>query len=289
MTIDDPKNLPDTNPHHLNPALQDPEYTIHPQGDTVPGLSIYQNVQPSSFINVEAMNLVRPFANARDNIIARIDARVQDADDRLQAAIDALGDGYDQGEIIALIDAQTSKWSAQISQNAADIAELTSTVIDDAVVAVTAGMNEVATGVSAAAGSFVDATTKAFNRLIHTLTGKNLGYWDAEIYVASGAVFPGYGDTPLGIYKAFNGRITDITIRCLSVVTVDEDITPQLSLHLRVNRIDQETITLTGNETTKTVSNLRIDINAGDIIGFYVGTVTGSYSSLSISINGVYL
>lgn len=226
----------------------------------------------------------KPFAE----LLGGFDKRLTEAQKKVDKAIADLGDGYDPGELTAYVDAEISKISALVSKNAADIAGLAVASTDEIVKIVTDGMNSVLQGAAGAAGQVADAFATAFNRMVNTLTGKNLGYWDAEVYVASGNVYNGANDTPLGIYKGFNGKISTLVARVVSATPLGN--TPaSMTVNILVNGHGKGSVTLSGAALKVVSEDLNIRMDAGDIISFTASGVTGEYIGLSVSIEGVYL
>ena len=124
--------------------------------------------------------------------------------------------------------------------------------------------------------------------MVNALTGKNLGYWDAEVYVASGNVYNGANDTPLGIYKGFNGEIDTLVARVVSVTQLGK--TPaSLTVNVLVNGHVKGSVNLTGTAVKVVSKELNIRMDAGDVITFTASGVTGEYIGLSVSVSGVYL
>lgn len=287
-----------TTPQHSGeqPSLSDskaldkrPEYGVFadPSGG-VSGLPALQRMTESSILFSYRQKMKRdykPFAE----LLGGFDKRLTEAQTKVDKAIADLGDGYDPGELTAYVDAEISKVSALVSKNAADIAGLAVASTDEIVKIVTDGMNSVLQGAAGAAGEVADAFATAFNRMVHTLTGKNLGYWDAEIYSASSTIYPGFNDTPLGVVKHFDGRITDMVVRCGSVAQIGEE-TPALTVGIYINGNHKDSLTISGPaETRGAMTGKRIDISANDVITIQVENVKGDYIGMSIMLAGVYL
>lgn len=282
-------------PSEEQPSLNDskaldkrPEYGVFadPSGG-VTGLPALQRMTESSILFSYRQKMKRdykPFAE----LLGGFDKRLAEAQTKVDKAIADLGDGYDPGELTAYVDAEISKVSALVSKNAADIAGLAVASTDEIVKIVTDGMNSVMQGAAGAAGQVADAFATAFNRMVNALTGKNLGYWDAEVYVASGNVYNGANDTPLGIYKGFNGKIDTLVARVVSVTQLGE--TPaSLTVNVLVNGHVKGSVNLTGTAVKVVSKDLNIRMDAGDVITFTASGVTGEYIGLSVSVSGVYL
>ena len=282
-------------PSEEQPSLNDskaldkrPEYGVFadPSGG-VSGLPALQRMTESSILFSYRQKMKRdykPFAE----LLGGFDKRLTEAQKKVDKAIADLGDGYDPGELTAYVDAEISKISALVSKNAADIAGLAVASTDEIVKIVTDGMNSVLQGAAGAAGQVADAFATAFNRMVNTLTGKNLGYWDAEVYVASGNVYNGANDTPLGIYKGFNGKISTLVARVVSATPLGN--TPaSMTVSILVNGHGKGSVTLSGAALKVVSEDLNIRMDAGDIISFTASGVTGEYIGLSVSIAGVYL
>lgn len=266
----------------------DPRFGAGVSNGAVTGLRAMQNITEATLLNGYRMSLKSDY-NPIAKFLYGFDKQLKESQAKVDKAIADLGDGYDPGELTAYVDAEISKISALVSKNAADIAGLAVASTDEIVKIVTDGMNGVMQGAAGAAGQVADAFATAFNRMVNTLTGKNLGYWDAEIYSASGTVFNGANDTPLGFYKHFNGRITKVIARTTSVTKLGDD-TPSLTIAVLVNGNEKETLTMSGEGVLKAVSkDLKIEIYSGDVVSFTVKTVSGEYLGLSISAIGVYL
>lgn len=286
-----------TTPQHSGeqPSLSDskaldkrPEYGVFadPSGG-VSGLPALQRMTESSILFSYRQKMKRdykPFAE----LLGGFDKRLTEAQTKVDKAIADLGDGYDPGELTAYVDAEISKVSALVSKNAADIAGLAVASTDEIVKIVTDGMNSVLQGAAGAAGEVADAFATAFNRMVNALTGKNLGYWDAEVYVASGNVYNGANDTPLGIYKGFNGKISTLVARVVSATQLGND-PAALTVNILVNGHVKGSVSLTGTALKVVSKELNIRMDAGDIITFTTSGVTGEYIGLSVSIAGVYL
>lgn len=265
-----------------------PEYGVFadPSGG-VTGLPALQRMTESSILFSYRQKMksdYKPFAE----LLGGFDKRLTEAQTKVDKAIADLADGYDPGELTAYVDAEISKISALVSKNAADIAGLAVASTDEIVRIVTDGMNSVMQGAAGAAGQVADAFATAFNRMVNTLTGKNLGYWDAEVYVASGNVYNGANDTPLGIYKGFNGKISTLVARVVSATQLGND-PAALTVNILVNGHVKGSVSLTGTALKVVSKELNIRMDAGDIITFTTSGVTGEYIGLSVSIAGVYL
>lgn len=263
------------------------ELTVYPSNGGVPGLKRLQSFKdvdlPKNLLG-RLHSETKPFSDWMGSINTRLD----EAQKKVDKAIADLGDGYDPGELTAYVDAEISKISALVSKNAADIAGLAVASTDEIVKIVTDGMNSVMQGAVGAAGQVADAFATAFNRMVNALTGKNLGYWDAEVYVASGNVYEGTNDTPLGIYKGFNGKISTLVARVVSATPLGN--TPaSLTVNILVNGHIKGSVTLSGAALKVVSEELNIRMDAGDIITFTASGVTGEYCGLSVSIAGVYL
>lgn len=265
------------------------ELTVYPSNGGVPGLKRLQSFKdvdlPKNLLG-RLHSETKPFSDWMGSINTRLD----EAQKKVDKAIADLGDGYDPGELTAYVDAEISKISALVSKNAADIAGLAVASTDEIVKIVTDGMNSVMQGAAGAAGQVADAFATAFNRMVNALTGKNLGYWDAEIYTSSSTVYPGFNDTPLGIVKSFNGLITDMIVRVGAVAQLEGEGAPTLTLGLFVNGKEKETLTITGENTLRgALSGKRITMNAGDVIDVQVKSVVGEYIGMSVMLAGMYL
>ena len=282
-------------PSEEQPSLNDskaldkrPEYGVFadPSGG-VTGLPALQRMTESSILFSYRQKMKRdykPFAE----LLGGFDKRLAEAQTKVDKAIADLGDGYDPGELTAYVDAEISKISALVSKNASDIAGLAVASTEEIVKIVTDGMNGVMQGAAGAAGQVADAFATAFNRMVNALTGKNLGYWDAEVYVASGNVYDGANDTPLGIYKGFNGKISTLVARVVSATPLG-DTPASMTVNILVNGHAKGSVTLSGAALKVVSEDLNIRMDAGDIITFTASGVTGEYIGLSVSIAGVYL
>lgn len=270
------------------------ELTVYPSGGGVPGLKALQALK-SKDLATHMLGKLHTTTKPVSDWFASTEQRLQKAQADLDAAQAAIADGLDEGEVSALIEAHTNHISASVSKNAADIAEMgvtiagaTADAVAQSVAAVTQGMNSVLQGAAGAAGQIADSFATAFNRMVNALTGKNLGYWDAEVYVASGNVYEGTNDTPLGIYKGFNGEIDTLVARVVSVTQLGE--TPaSLTVNVLVNGHVKGSVNLTGTAVKVVSKELNIRMDAGDIITFTASGVTGEYIGLSVSVAGVYL
>lgn len=284
-------------PSEEQPSLNDskaldkrPEYGVFadPTGG-VSGLPALQRMTESSILfsyRQKMKNDYKPFAE----LLGGFDKRLTEAQTKVNKAIADLADGYDPGELTAYVDAEISKVSALVSKNAADIANIAVASTDEIVKIVTDGMNSVMQGAAGAVGQVADSFATAFNRMVNALTGKNLGYWDAEIYTSSSTVYPGFNDTPLGIVKSFNGLITDMIVRVGAVAQLEGEGAPTLTLGLFVNGKEKETLTITGETTLRgAFSRKRIAMNAGDVIDVQVKSVVGEYIGMSVMLAGMYL
>lgn len=281
-----PNNLPSMDDHNV--LDNDPRFGAGVSNGAVTGLRAMQNITEATLLNGYRMSLKSDY-NPIAKFLYGFDKQLKESQAKVDKAIADLGDGYDPGELTAYVDAEISKISALVSKNAADIASLAVASTDEIVKIVTDGMNSVMQGAAGAVGQVADSFATAFNRMVNALTGKNLGYWDAEIYSASGTVFNGANDTPLGFYKHFNGRITKVIARTTSVTKLGDD-TPSLTIAVLVNGNEKETLTMSGEGVLKAVSkDLKIEIYSGDVVSFTVKTVSGEYLGLSISAIGVYL
>lgn len=267
-----------------------PEYGVFadPSGG-VTGLPALQRMTESSILFSYRQKMksdYKPFAE----LLGGFDKRLTEAQTKVDKAIADLGDGYDPGELTAYVDAEISKISALVSKNAADIASLAVASTDEIVKIVTDGMNSVMQGAAGAVGQVADSFATAFNRMVNALTGKNLGYWDAEIYTSSSTVYPGFNDTPLGIVKSFNGLITDMIVRVGAVAQLEGEGAPTLTLGLFVNGKEKDSLTITGETTLRgALSGKRITMNAGDVIDVQVKSVVGEYIGMSVMLAGMYL
>lgn len=282
-------------PSEEQPSLNDskaldkrPEYGVFadPSGG-VSGLPALQRMTESSILFSYRQKMKRdykPFAE----LLGGFDKRLTEAQAKVDKAIADLGDGYDPGELTAYVDAEISKISALVSKNAADIASLAVASTDEIVKIVTDGMNSVMQGAAGAAGRVADAFATAFNRMAYALTGKNLGYWDAEIYVASSVVVEGFNDTPLGIVKDFNGKIKTLELRTLGASGLSGD-TPSISVNILVNGLVKATVEFSGSQTKFIKRDLDINFEPGWEIGVSVNNVHGEYVGLSAMLAGVYL
>ncbi|MEQ3835316.1 hypothetical protein [Lawsonella clevelandensis] len=263
------------------------ELTVYPSNGGVPGLKRLQSFKdvdlPKNLLG-RLHSETKPFSDWMGSINTRLD----EAQKKVDKAIADLGDGYDPGELTAYIDAEISKISALVSKNAADIASLAVASTDEIVKIVTDGMNGVMQGAAGAAGQVADAFATAFNRMAYALTGKNLGYWDAEIYVASSVVVEGFNDTPLGIVKDFNGKIKTLELRTLGASGLSGD-TPSISVNILVNGLVKATVEFSGSQTKFIKRDLDIDFEPGWEIGISVNTIHGEYVGLSAMLAGVYL
>lgn len=263
------------------------ELTVYPSNGGVPGLKRLQSFKdvdlPKNLLG-RLHSETKPFSDWMGSINTRLD----EAQKKVDKAIADLGDGYDPGELTAYVDAEISKISALVSKNAADIAGLAVASTDEIVKIVTDGMNSVLQGAAGAAGQVADAFATAFNRMAYALTGKNLGYWDAEIYVASSVVVEGFNDTPLGIVKDFNGKIKTLELRTLGASGLSGD-TPSISVNILVNGLVKATVEFSGSQTKFIKRDLDIDFEPGWEIGISVNNVHGEYVGLSAMLAGVYL
>lgn len=263
------------------------ELTVYPSNGGVPGLKRLQSFKdvdlPKNLLG-RLHSETKPFSDWMGSINTRLD----EAQKKVDKAIADLADGYDPGELTAYVDAEISKVSALVSKNAADIAGLAVASTDEIVKIVTDGMNGVLQGAAGAAGQVADAFATAFNRMAYALTGKNLGYWDAEIYVASSVVVEGFNDTPLGIVKDFNGKIKTLELRTLGASGLSGD-TPSISVNILVNGLVKATVEFSGSQTKFIKRDLDIDFEPGWEIGISVNTIHGEYVGLSAMLAGVYL
>jgi len=252
-------------PQDPNPGRPNPEYTVHPQDGGVPGLERYYNIRKPAFLDRMSTQMLQPYESARDSIVARIDARVDEADKKLQAAIEALGDGYDQGEIIALIDAQTSKWRLRFRRMLLTSQSSTTTVVDDVVNTVTEGMNSVMQGAAGAAGQVADSFATAFNRMVNALTGKSLGKWHQEIYLAAMTVVDGANDIPLGVTAPFDGKIGYLRCRTEAFTPKDADVVGSAKISLYINGLLKWNATWDDNTLDKSWE-MNVPLHAGNVI-----------------------
>lgn len=278
-------NLPSMRDHNV--LDNDPRFGAGVSNGAVTGLRAMQNITEATLLNGYRMSLKSDY-NPIAKFLYGFDKQLKEAQSKVDKAIADLGDGYDPGELTAYVDAEITKISALVSKNAADIASLAVASTDEIVKIVTDGMNGVMQGAAGAAGQVADAFATAFNRMVNALTGKNLGYWDAEVYVASGNVYEGTNDTPLGIYKGFNGKISTLVARVVSATPLGN--TPaSLTVNILVNGHIKGSVTLSGAALKVVSEDLNIRMDAGDIITFTASGVTGEYCGLSVSIAGVYL
>lgn len=278
-------NLPSMRDHNV--LDNDPRFGAGVSNGAVTGLRAMQNITEATLLNGYRMSLKSDY-NPIAKFLYGFDKQLKEAQSKVDKAIADLADGYDPGELTAYVDAEISKISALVSKNAADIASLAVASTDEIVKIVTDGMNGVMQGAAGAAGQVADAFATAFNRMVNALTGKNLGYWDAEVYVASGNVYEGTNDTPLGIYKGFNGEIDTLVARVVSVTQLGE--TPaSLTVNVLVNGHVKGSVNLTGTAVKVVSKELNIRMDAGDVITFTASGVTGEYIGLSVSVSGVYL
>lgn len=255
----------------------------------VTGLRAMQNITEATLLNGYRMSLKSDY-NPIAKFLYGFQKQLEESQKKVDKAIADLGDGYDPGELTAYVDAEISKVSALVSKNAADIANIAVASTDEIVRIVTDGMNSVMQGAAGAVGQVADSFATAFNRMVNALTGKNLGYWDAEIYTSSSTVYPGFNDTPLGIVKSFNGLITDMIVRVGAVAQLEGEGAPTLTLGLFVNGKEKETLTITGETTLRgAFSRKRIAMNAGDVIDVQVKSVVGEYIGMSVMLAGMYL
>lgn len=278
-------NLPSMSDHNV--LDNDPRFGAGVSNGAVTGLRAMQNITEATLLNGYRMSLKSDY-NPIAKFLYGFDKQLKEAQTKVDKAIADLADGYDPGELTAYVDAEISKISALVSKNAADIAGLAVASTDEIVKIVTDGMNSVLQGAAGAAGQVADAFATAFNRMVNALTGKNLGYWDAEVYVASGNVYEGTNDTPLGIYKGFNGEIDTLVARVVSVTQLGK--TPaSLTVNVLVNGHVKGSVNLTGTAVKVVSKELNIRMDAGDVITFTASGVTGEYIGLSVSVSGVYL
>lgn len=278
-------NLPSMRDHNV--LDNDPRFGAGVSNGAVTGLRAMQNITEATLLNGYRMSLKSDY-NPIAKFLYGFDKQLKESQAKVDKAIADLGDGYDPGELTAYVDAEISKISALVSKNAADIAGLAVASTDEIVKIVTDGMNSVLQGAAGAAGQVADAFATAFNRMVNALTGKNLGYWDAEVYVASGNVYNGANDTPLGIYKGFNGKISTLVARVVSATQLGND-PAALTVNILVNGHVKGSVSLTGTALKVVSKELNIRMDAGDIITFTTSGVTGEYIGLSVSIAGVYL
>lgn len=280
-----PNNLPSMDDHNVLDNA--PRFGAGVSNGGVTGLRAMQNITEATLLNGYRMSLKSDY-NPIAKFLYGFDKQLKEAQSKVDKAIADLGDGYDPGELTAYVDAEITKISALVSKNAADIAGLAVASTDEIVKIVTDGMNGVMQGAAGAAGQVADAFATAFNRMVNALTGKNLGYWDAEVYVASGNVYNGANDTPLGIYKGFNGKISTLVARVVSATQLGND-PAALTVNILVNGHVKGSVSLTGTALKVVSEDLNIRMDAGDIITFTTSGVTGEYIGLSVSIAGVYL
>lgn len=280
-----PNSLPSMDDHNVLDNA--PRFGAGVSNGGVTGLRAMQNITEATLLNGYRMSLKSDY-NPIAKFLYGFDKQLKESQAKVDKAIADLGDGYDPGELTAYVDAEISKISALVSKNAADIAGLAVASTDEIVKIVTDGMNSVLQGAAGAAGQVADAFATAFNRMVNALTGKNLGYWDAEVYVASGNVYNGANDTPLGIYKGFNGEIDTLVARVVSVTQLGK--TPaSLTVNVLVNGHVKGSVNLTGTAVKVVSKELNIRMDAGDVITFTASGVTGEYIGLSVSVSGVYL
>lgn len=278
-------NLPSMRDHNV--LDNDPRFGAGVSNGAVTGLRAMQNITEATLLNGYRMSLKSDY-NPIAKFLYGFDKQLKESQKKVDKAIADLGDGYDPGELTAYVDAEITKISALVSKNAADIASLAVASTEEIVKIVTDGMNGVMQGAAGAAGQVADAFATAFNRMVNALTGKNLGYWDAEVYVASGNVYNGANDTPLGIYKGFNGEIDTLVARVVSVTQLGK--TPaSLTVNVLVNGHVKGSVNLTGTAVKVVSKELNIRMDAGDVITFTASGVTGEYIGLSVSVSGVYL
>lgn len=280
-------NLPSMRDHNV--LDNDPRFGAGVSNGAVTGLRAMQNITEATLLNGYRMSLKSDY-NPIAKFLYGFDKQLKESQAKVDKAIADLGDGYDPGELTAYVDAEISKISALVSKNAADIASLAVASTEEIVKIVTDGMNSVMQGAAGAAGQVADAFATAFNRMVNALTGKNLGYWDAEIYTSSSTVYPGFNDTPLGIVKSFNGLITDMIVRVGAVAQLEGEGAPTLTLGLFVNGKEKDSLTITGETTLRgALSGKRITMNAGDVIDVQVKSVVGEYIGMSVMLAGMYL
>lgn len=264
------------------------ELTVYPSNGGVPGLKRLQSFKdvdlPKNLLG-RLHSETKPFSDWMGSINTRLD----EAQKKVDKAIADLGDGYDPGELTAYVDAEISKISALVSKNAADIAGLAVASTDEIVKIVTDGMNGVMQGAAGAAGQVADAFATAFNRMVNALTGKNLGYWDAEIYSAASTVYSGFNDTPLGIVKNFNGKISAAVARCDYMAQLPDRPVPKITIGILVNNVEKASFSFEGANTPRGQWSGSVYFDAGDTITVKVNSVEGDCIGLSVMLAGVYL
>lgn len=282
-------------PPEEQPSLNDskaldkrPEYGVFadPSGG-VTGLPALQRMTESSILFSYRQKMKRdykPFAE----LLGGFDKRLAEAQTRVDKAIADLADGYDPGELTAYVDAEISKVSALVSKNAADIANIAVASTDEIVRIVTDGMNSVMQGAAGAAGQVADAFATAFNRMVNALTGKSLGKWHQEIYLAALSVVDGANDIPLGVTAPFNGKLGYARFRCESVTIREGETLGSVTLHINVNGVEKWSAEWDDQSNDKTFT-MAIQLSAGDVITVTVSNVTEDMGGLSVTLSGDYL
>lgn len=263
------------------------ELTVYPSGGGVPGLKRLQSFKdvdlPKNLLG-RLHSETKPFSDWMGSINTRLD----EAQKKVDKAIADLGDGYDPGELTAYVDAEISKISALVSKNAADIAGLAVASTDEIVKIVTDGMNGVMQGAAGAAGQVADAFATAFNRMVNALTGKSLGKWHQEIYLAALSVVDGANDIPLGVTAPFNGKLGYARFRCESVTIREGETLGSVTLHINVNGVEKWSAEWDDQSNDKTFT-MAIQLSAGDVITVTVSNVTEDMGGLSVTLSGDYL
>lgn len=260
-----------------------PDYTVFPQSDGVPALRAMQSITEDKVLmgirrdlNASYKPVVQLFKN--------IDDRLDTATDKANQAIDALRDGIDPGEFEAYVDAQIEKISALVSKNAADIAQVGVAAVEQSMNAVVSGINEVAqTGVEVTS-QVANALSGAFARMVNAITGKALGKWHQEIYIAAGSVSDGENDTPLGVTAPFDANIRSLRVRTEAFSPRDVEDSG-ISLEIVVNGAHKWYGRWSDGTTDKTFTML-IQLHAGDVIELFIKDVTADLAGLSATYSG---
>lgn len=226
----------------------------------------------------------KPFAE----LLGGFDKRLTEAQTKVDKAIADLGDGYDPGELTAYVDAEISKISALVSKNAADIAGLAVASTDEIVRIVTDGMNSVLQGAAGAAGEVADAFATAFNRMVNTLTGKSLGKWHQEIYLAAMTLSDGSNDIPLGVVAPYDGKLAYIQVRTESITQLDENTPASLKIVVKRNSFPIGTFNWDDGELSKTWT-VDKPLSAGQVLTVEAQDVQAVVAGLSVTLGGDYL
>lgn len=264
-----------------------PEYTVFPSEGGVPGLKALQAITEQGVLSTyrqQVKSVYQPFID----ILSGIDTRLTNATSKADQAIAALGDGVDPGEIAAYVDAEIEKISALVSKNAADITQVTVNAVQQSVEAVTNGINEVAQGAAGAVSTVADAFSGAFSRMVNALTGKALGKWHQEIYLAAMTVVDGANDIPLGVTAPFDGKIGYLRCRTEAFIPKDPDVVGSAKISLYINGLLKWNATWDDNTLDKSWE-MNVPLHSGNIIVIKFSNLTVDIQGLSVTLSGDYL